>query len=223
MSTPNADGTGPAAGRLRLSEILAQLDADAGGAAADADSNITIGEIIDRTTHAGFAFLAALLALVSIPFVGLSTPFGLAIGFGAGQMIAGRSRPWLPKRVRANRVSAKTLRWVSQKVSRWTSGLERLVRPRWTFLARGPFYSLIGVGILIQGIGLALPIPLPGSNLVFVVPILVYSIGLLEDDGWLILAGHAITAAELVLGVFFSHLIVQGIEGAVNGIRGLFG
>jgi hypothetical protein len=162
-------------------------------------SYLTVGEIIDRTSHAGFGFLLGFLALISIPFFGLSTPFGLAIAFVAGQMALGRKRPWLPRNIRRRHVSLVTLNWLSTRVARWTAGLEKAIRPRLGLFVRGPFWIACGAAIMIQGLGLALPMPLPGSNWIFVFPVMVYGIGLLEDDGVLIMAGHAITIIELVL------------------------
>ena len=178
-------------------------------------SNITIGEICDRTSHAGFGvmfgFMAALLALIAVPFVGLSVPFGLAVGSIGVQMIVGMQQPWLPQRVRQYTVSMKTLHWLSTRVARWTSGLERYIRPRMTVLARGPFWTLAGVGIVLQGVGLALPIPIPGTNWPFIIVILIYAIGLLEDDGIMILLGHALTSVGIALALKSWHLIVAGV------------
>ena len=187
------------------------------------ESNITIGEILDRTRQAGFGCIAALLALVAIPFMGLSTPFGLAIAFLGVQMIAGRTHPWLPARIRRHHVSTSTLEWLGQRLARWTGGLERVVRPRVTFATAGPLWVACGVGILLQGLGLALPLPIPGSNWVFIVPIILYGIGLLEADGLLILICHAITLVEVALGVWLWERVVEGLSGAYHWFGRLFG
>lgn len=226
--TPNAP-TDPARPRqLRLSAILIELGADsraiAGDAASDlsapsasahadkrARSNLTLGEIVDRTAHAGFGFLIALLALVAIPFVGLSTPFGLAIGFVGAQMIAGRNRPWLPLRLRRHLVAMSTLDWISRRLAKWTSGVERWIKPRGIALTRGPFWTAVGLGVVLMGLGLALPLPIPGSNWVFILPILLYAIGLLEDDGLMVVVGHLGTAVNLVLGILFYDAVKLGL------------
>lgn len=217
-------GNHPEARGLRLSSILASLREHAEPAAASppADarrprrvrSNITLGEVVDRTSRAGFGFLAAFLALVSLPFVGLSLPFGLAIAFLGVQMILGRDRPWLPRRLRRHLVTMRTIDWIGEKLARWTGGIERFVKPRWTFLARGPFWTLVGIGLLLEGLGLALPVPIPGSNWLFAVPILIYAIGLLEADGLLILAGHVIAASQIVAAVVFSEWVLAALRKA---------
>ncbi|MCK6485208.1 MAG: exopolysaccharide biosynthesis protein [Phycisphaerae bacterium] len=175
-------------------------------------SNITIGEIIGRTRHAGFGFLVALIGLLAcMPYI--SMIFGLVIAFLGAQMLVGLNQPWVPRRIREHAVAMTTLSWINANLVRWTSWLEKFIKPRWTMLSRGPFWPLLGVGILLQGIGLALPFPIPGSNWVFVIPILFYSVGLLEDDGLLILLAHLVTATFIVLGIsfykWFAQLLVE--------------
>ena len=66
---------------------------------------------------------------------------------------------------------------------------------------------VIGFGVVVLALGLALPLPIPGSNLVFLIPIIVYAIGLLERDGVWIAIGHAFLIADLVLMVVFGGAI----------------
>ena len=185
-------------------------------------AEIAIGEIIDRTSRAGFGFVVALLALIAIPFTGLSTPFGLTIAFVGGQMMTGRARPWLPQRVRRRRISMASLARLGQRVARWTAGLERVVRPRFPILAEGPFWIICGIAIVLQGIGLALPLPIPGSNWVFIIPIIIYGIGLLESDGLLIVLGHAITLVEVVLACWLWEVIVHALVNSWDWFLKLF-
>lgn len=185
-------------------------------------SKLTIGDIVDRTRHAGFGFLTGFLALVSVPFVGLSTPFGLAVAFGALQMVLGMSRPWIPKTIRKHTISLATLSWLSQRLSRWTAGLERVIRPRFEILTQGPFWSLCGLCIIVQAAGLALPLPIPFSNWPFIIVIVLYAIGILERDGLLVMICHTLTIVEIVLAVRFSSAIWKEGEKAVHWFMGLF-
>jgi len=175
-------------------------------------SFLTIGEIVERTSHAGFGFILAFLALVSVPFFGLSTPFGLAITFVALQMVIGLKRPWLPRTINRRHVSISVLNWMSTRLARWTAGLERIIRPRFTVVVRGPFWMVCGLAVMAQGLGLALPLPIPGSNWLFILPVLIYAIGLLEDDGLLIMVGHCIMAIEVVFVIRAWSAIAEAIR-----------
>jgi len=215
--------------QLQLSAILSQLrrvaeaNAPVRSTGAGAPVTVTVGEIADRTGQAGFGVINALLALVAIPFMGVSTPFGLTIALVALQMIVGLHRPWLPQRIRRHAVSVKTLEWLGTRLARWTGGLERIVRPRLPLLTRGPFWTLCGVAILVQGLGLALPLPIPASNWFFIVPIVLYSIGLLESDGLLIVVCHVLTATQAALVIVFWEVVAAGLHATFQWFAHLAG
>lgn len=196
---------------IRLSHILSELGASARSAPAGARADLSIGDIVDGTHHAGFAVMIAILALCSVPLPGVSVPFGAAITFGAAQMVIGMHRPWLPRWVRARRLSVRTLRWIGVTLTRWTAWLERLTRPRFEGLTRGAGWSLCGLTLIWHAIGLSLPLPIPGSNLFFIIPILIYAIGLLESDGLLVMVGHAITAGHAAAAAAFWHVVAEGL------------
>ena len=184
------------------------------GECVSASAEIGMGEILDRAHHAGFGFVAALLALVSIPLVGLTVPFGLAVAALGVQMVAGVSRPWLPRSIRRRRITAATLESLSRRAAQWTAKMTRVIRPRLPWLTAGPFWTLCGVGLVIQGLFLTLPIP--GADWLFVVPIVLYGVGLLERDGLLILVCHVVTLTQVVMGVVLWELISRGFADAYH-------
>jgi hypothetical protein len=192
--------------RLRLDALLRELGADDSGTPpSDRRGGVSIGELVDKAGAATFGFSIGVLGLLAIPFVGMSTPFGLAIALIGIQLAAGRARPWLPARLRRRelsmamldrvlRLQAKRLRWLAASTRRrW----DALVVPR-----------LIGAGVALMGLGLALPLPIPGSNLIFIVPIMIYAIALLEGDGVWSALGHICTLVDLGLLVAFGATVV---------------
>jgi hypothetical protein len=197
--------------QLRLSIVLDQLDdpATPGGP----QPTLTLGEVLDRTAHAGFGFLLAFLALLSLPFVGLALPFGLAVAFLGLQMLVGKSHPWLPGFMRRRRVPPNALRWLATQLARVTGRIEKLVKPRAQWVVSGP---VIGLGVTFQGVGLALPLIIPGSNWLFIAPILIYAFGLLEDDGVWVTLGHLASLAQIVLGLVFAEVVRAAIDRVVG-------
>lgn len=200
--------------RLRLDELLRELGAtDDDAPPAQRPTCVSMGEVVDKAAEAGFGFSIGVLALIAIPFVGLSTPFGLAIALLGAQLAIGKQRPWLPARARARelpmtmldrvlRLFSQRLRWLERSTRR---RFERIITPR-----------LIGLGITLLGLGLALPLPIPGSNLVFIVPILIYSIALLERDGVWSAIGHVGTIVDMVMLVVFGATVIAVLEGVWN-------
>ena len=81
--------------------------------------------------------------------------------------------------------------------------LERYVRPRLAFLHTAPgMRQLIGVGIIIAGLALMLPLPIPFSNSIPAWAIVFLAIGMMEKDGLFVLLGHlSAIASWLFIGL----------------------
>ena len=73
---------------------------------------------------------------------------------------------------------------------------------------------LVGLSITFLALGLALPLPIPGSNMIFIVPLLAYAIGLLEGDGLWILLAHIATLVNMTLLVAFGATVLAVLSGA---------
>lgn len=206
--------TADANGRMtRLARIFAELceertDASAVASSETSAEQMSLGEIIDRTQHAGFGFVAALLAIASVPLVGLTIPFGIAVAALGVQMIVGLARPWLPQTIRRRQVTRASLASLSQKVTKWTGKIAGVVRERWVWMTAGPMWTICGAAMMLQGLSLTLPVP--GADGLFVVPIVLYGVGLLERDGLLVLVCHVITIVEIVLAVVMWEVISKG-------------
>jgi hypothetical protein len=197
--------------RLRLDELLRELGAHDGDATPARGDGITVGELVDRSAEAGFGFLVGVLTLIAIPFFGLSTPFGLAIALVGVQLALGMKQPWLPQRARRRQLSMAMLDRVLALLSRRTKWLSKSTRRRWERLLMP---RLVGLGIVLLGLGLALPLPIPGSNMIFLIPLFVYAVGLLERDGIWVLLGHAGTLIDMTLLVVFGATVLLALEHA---------
>ena len=178
-------------------------------------TGLTVGELVDKAADSGFGFLIGVLALIAIPFFGLSTPFGLAIALVGAQMMIGRDTPWLPRRARKRPLSMTMLDRVLALFSRRTRWLARSTRRRWEGLIST---RLVGFGIFVLALGLALPLPIPGSNLIFLVPILIYAVGVLERDGLWIALGHACVVIDVALLFVFGATVLAVLQRIWNWI-----
>lgn len=174
------------------------------------DSPLLMGEILEILSKNGE--LLAILVLC-IPFCqpiqipGLSTPFGLAIAFLGLKMTFGKYA-WLPKSLLAKKVSPHTLKkitnkllWIVRKVRRWTF-------PRLSWLFQNPVSETFnGLLITLLGVCLALPLPIPFSNLVVAWAIFLLALGVLEEDGLLVLIGYL--ASIIALGFFIVIVVLN--------------
>jgi hypothetical protein len=186
-------------------------------------SDISIGDIVHLTQRAGFGFIMAFIAIVSVPFVGMSLPFGLAIASIAWQLLIGRKEPWLPQRVRNHLVSIRTIDIIALRIARLTKGMEKVLQPRLTFLTSGIMLRVLAFCILIQAIGLAAPLPIPGSNWFFIIPIVVFSVALMEEDGALVLIGYLLQIVQIgIVFIFWAAIKAPTIK-AWHMVHGWFG
>ena len=196
--------------RLRLAELLRELGAhDADTPPPPRTASLTVGALVDKAAESGFGFLIGVLTLIAIPFVGLSTPFGLAIALLGAQLMLGRHKPWLPRRARRRALPMAMLDRVLVLLARRTRWLARLSRCRWELVIQP---RLIGLGIVLLALGLALPLPFPGSNLIFLIPLFMYAVGILERDGLWIVLGHAGAVIDMTLLVVFGTTVVAMFE-----------
>ncbi|MDR3221077.1 MAG: exopolysaccharide biosynthesis protein [Candidatus Accumulibacter sp.] len=195
---PSSPGT-PQAGHLPLSDILRLLADDA------SRERIFIRDLVDTL---GDRALAALMFIFALPNVfptppGTSAVLGAPLVFLTAQLALGR-KLWLPDFVRNRSLSFHDFQILVRRIAPWLARAESLLRPRASCLADPPMEYVIGLICFILSVILALPIPL--GNIVPALAICLMALGILEDDGWWIVAGFlaAVIAVAIVSGVFFA-------------------
>lgn len=167
------------------------------------DKELTLGTLID---HLEGRVYTLLLVLLSLPFCqpviipGLSTPFGGVIAL-LGLRFALRQKPWLPKRALRMKLSAKFLPSVMRGGAKILRFFEKFLHPRMVKLFDSPLTHLFaGLAIMISGILLALPLPIPGTNIVPAIAIILTAAAFSERDGYCLVVAAA--AFMLNLGFF---------------------
>lgn len=205
---------------------MARLSAELEGFFFDESrtEKVTLADILNLSGERTFGFLFVLLALPSalpIPAPGYSIPFGVVMFVLAMQLIAGRQRPWLPKGWKDKGFGINQIQPVVKKGVPWLRRIEVLSRPRLTPVCTSyPGRVVIGVAIALMSV--CMMIPIPGTNTLPAIGIFVTGFGLLDDDGFISLAGLTICAlaGSLVSVILFTG--VQGASAAVKFILGLF-
>lgn len=162
------------------------------------EAHPTLLRLVQTAGTSGFGFLVVLLSLIAIPFVGVSTPFGLLVAGLGVQLTLALPHPWLPRWLARRQLPPQAIGRVRELVERRFAWLDRRMHPRAFALTRGLGRRIAGLMIALMGIGLALPLPIPGSNWIFIAPLVVLGLGLLEEDGWWVAAGHLLGLANLI-------------------------
>lgn len=150
-----------------------------------------------------------IIMLLSLPFCqplqipGFSTPFGLVIAF-LGMRFIFNHKILLPHSLLEKPISREFIEKLFVKSAWVIKKIKRFSRPRLQFLSTHPlFYALNGALTTLLGLLLALPLPIPLTNIISGWALLLLHFGLLEDDGLFILLGYAVTAACIA---FFASL-----------------
>jgi hypothetical protein len=172
------------------------------------DQPLRLADILAETAERVFSLVIGLLVL---PFL-FPMPPGLTTILGSGclllslQMAVGRRRPWLPKRVAQfcfpQRLANQLLQNL-QRVNRW---LEKLSKPRWVKFATHPHLVQLN-GCCITWLTLLLMSPIPFTNPIPTVGILLFVVAMLETDGLLLFISYGLTV--LITALFGA--IVYGL------------
>lgn len=161
---------------------------------------------------------AVLLILLSLPFCqpiqipGFSTPFGIVLAF-IGLRIAFGHRAWFPRALLEKEISYRILKQMASFAIKISEKLSFLIFTRWEWMVNNPILQVI-YGLIITALSLllALPLPIPFTNLLAAYPILAFGLGILEDDGVMILIGYLLSL--LCFSVFMA-LVWFGKEGVL--------
>jgi len=172
---------------------------------AELKDGLTTQELIEGLSGKGHAVLVILFSLpFSIPVTipGISTPFGLAIAF-VGLRIAFGHKVWLPVRLLQTKIPLHVLDKVAKVTVKILERLKFLTATRLEILVNAPICNLLhGCVISFLGLMLALPLPIPFSNTLAALPLVAFGLGLLDDDGFLIIVGYVL--AGIGLGFFLA-------------------
>jgi len=175
-----------------------------------ANQPLTLADIMAETSERSFSLVIGLLVL---PFLfpmppGLTGPLGLACLLLAVQMALGRRSPWLPKKI----ARLKFPRWFAlqllQNLKRFTWVVEKIARPRLLKLVQSPQIWRLN-GLCIAWLTLLLISPVPFTNPIPTVGILLFVVATLEADGLLMCISYVVTVLITLFFGFIAYVLWQ--------------
>ncbi|WP_165424414.1 exopolysaccharide biosynthesis protein [Pseudoxanthomonas winnipegensis] len=206
MTTSSAD-SGAATTRSLLDEM----------ARGDPNERLRLVDLLADLQQSAFGmllFIGVLPSFIPIPGVagGLSGPLVMLVG---AQLLLCLRKPWLPRFIAIRgpmRHSVVRFRDALAKPLRW---LEKLVRPRWPGMLDSRLASAF-TGLLLLLLGVLLALPIPFTNYLFGLLLLLYVFALLERDGMLLLAAWVMGAVAIaVFGVAsgnLAHMVIHQVQ-----------
>lgn len=177
---------------------------------ANQNSEINLEKIFSILSGKGYP---TLLILFSFPFCipiqipGFSTPFGLILCF-LGLRIAFGKSIWWPKWILEKKIKSDHVKSLIERISKGIFFFKKIIHPRMLFLTQNCFlHRLHGLLVFLLSLFLSLPLPIPLSNMLAALPIFFLGLGLLEDDGLMIIISYFLAFLCFVL---FMSLFIFG-------------
>jgi hypothetical protein len=177
------------------------------------DPQVSLREVMTALSDRSFGALFILIAapnLIPLP-PGSSFIFSVPIIIIAGQLVWGRTFPWLPASILDRKFDRSILKSLVERLGRGLARIESMLKPRLNLIEPRLEDRLIGLLALVAGVILFLPIPL--ANFVPALAIVLLGLGMIERDGIVMLIG--------VLLILASIAIVAVVGGAAASAAGV--
>lgn len=182
---------------------------------------ITISAVLEGLDYRTQGLIILILSIpfvLPMPIMGLSTIFGSVMIVAAIGIMLNRN-PWLPKKLKNKVIPNETMQGIVKKTDWVSKRLGRVVRPRLLFFSKSAFWIRIhALMILIAALILALPSP-PGGNVLPGAATMVLSLGLVEEDGLVLILGYILTALNVFL---LALILIYGLDWFMNLLPKIF-
>jgi hypothetical protein len=184
----------------RLSDVLHQL-------AAEERQELQISELL--TLMGERAFGAGMLAFAVPSLIpGASAIFAIPLFFITAQLMIGRPTMWLPQFLTRRSVPWNSLRKGLQRAADMVGRAERLMKPRLDIFCTPFAERLTGIACFVLTLILFLPIPLANFPPAFA--LILFALGLAEQDGLAIALGWIVSILTLTIALLVGYGIIAG-------------
>lgn len=159
---------------------------------------VAVAEILETMQDRA---LAALMFVFALPNVvpmppGTSLVLGVPLVLLTAQLALGRAA-WLPRSLLQRRIPRPVFLKVEKYLLPWLVRVERLLRPRLGLLVSAPAERV--VGLLCFCLTWLLFLPWPLSTMPPSLAICLFALGIIERDGYLVVAGFAFACLAVAL------------------------
>ncbi len=159
---------------------------------------VSFGWLLDKLHKRSFGIVLLLLALIGLA-PGTSPVVGLLLTIPAIQMILARESPAFPRIIASRRFSTRRLVRLVDRAVPVLRRMETVIHPRW----KTPFEATTRVvGLVVLALTSVFFVPIPLSNVVPAVTIMLIALAYLEEDGVLLALSLTAAAAVILVGAF---------------------
>lgn len=187
----------------------------------DPSPHVTLGEMVQRFGPRAFG---ALLFAIAIPNLlplppGSSTILGMPLFILSPQIAVGFRGPWLPKWLERRPLPRADLKRAFDRVTPTLVRIEKISRPRLTWLF-GPIGDRV-IGVCCTALAFILILPIPLGNLLPSIVIGLFGLALVTRDGVLALVTYALTATSaglIVAGIGIGIRMLMHVLGVIGWV-----
>jgi len=176
---------------------------------------INLNDFLDIIGERGLSMSCMILTapfLLPVSIPGISIPLGLAI-FLISISVMFKRTVLIPKRFMNYKISKSNVGSLLKGISRILFPLEKVITPRLLILSNEPFRNYVNsVLVAFSATLLMLPIPVPLTDFLPAYGILFISLGTIERDGYLIIAGYL---TVILTTIYFILIFALGIEAII--------
>jgi hypothetical protein len=179
------------------------------------DGEKTLGSLVELFEEKSFAIVFVLLLGVPalpLPTGGATHVFEIIAVVLAAQLIAGRTRIWLPQRWCALELAGPRQQRFIAGLMRLIRRLERFSRPRFRFLFDHRLSNIVfGVLVIAGCAGAFFAPPFTGLDTLPALGVVLISLGVLLEDFLVVVLGLAVGAAGVLLEVVLGKAAIDEI------------
>lgn len=199
--------TAQSAEALPISERLAKLAQDA------PEDDVSLNWILSQLHERAFGLFLLVLALpCCIPFLyGIPQIVAFPLMFISAQILIGRATPWLPQRLGDRTVAKESLSNLAARARSLLVWIEALSHPRLVALTHRPLDRLVGLALVLFSASIL--VPLPATNSVPGLAVVVISMGLLQRDGILVVLGTLMGTVWIATLIFAGATVITLLKG----------
>ncbi len=169
---------------------------------------VSVRWLLASLEERSFGIVILLLGLVAL-LPGVSGVVGVLVAYPAIQMIRARKAPVFPSFITRREVSTRRLARLILRVEPGLRRLERVIRPRWVTPIDAT-KRVVGFILLLLGGLLLVPIPL--SNLIPGLVIVMLAFAYLEDDGVLLVIALLAALVSFAIAGATVWAMIKGID-----------
>ena len=176
------------------------------------NGQVTVRTLLEAFGDRAFGLFLTLLNLPSVFFAppALAAVSVVPTALLGGQMVLGRTQPWLPAALLDRAVSPEPLRRVLARAGPWLARLEALGRPRLPWAAGGMALRVFGLFAILAALIVLLPVP--GTNVLPALSLVVMTVAFARRDGLLFLAGIVVAIAGALVALLAAGIAVEAVR-----------